>query len=84
MLNEKDLQERVNRRLSGLCADELRRERILAAVHHEACVHPVRRLSPALACLLIVLLVTGSIALADYLNMFSLFGRGDGRYAQVA
>lgn len=84
MLNEKELQERVNRRLSGLCADELRRRRILAAVHHEACVPPVRRLSPALVCLLIVLLVTGSIALADHLNLFSLFGRGDGRYAQVA
>lgn len=84
MLNEKELQERVNRRLSGLCADELRRRRILATVHHEACVPPVRRLSPALVCLLIVLLVTGSIALADHLNLFSLFGRGDGRYAQVA
>lgn len=84
MLNEKDLQERVNRRLSGLCADERRRRRILAAVRQEACTRPVRRLSPVLVCLLIVLLVTGSIALADHLNLFSLFGRGDERYAQVA
>ena len=84
MLNEKDLQERVNRRLSGLRADELRRRRIAAAVHRDACARPVRRLSPVLVCLLIVLLVTGSIALADRLNLFSLFGREDGRYAQVA
>lgn len=84
MLNEKDLQERVNRRLSGLRADELRRRRILAAVRQEACVRPVRRVSPVLVCLLIVLLVIGSIALADHLNLFSLFGREDGRYAQVA
>ena len=84
MLNEKDLQERVNRRLSGLRADELRRRRILSAVRQDACARPVRKLSPVLVCLLIALLVTGSIALADHLNLFSLFGRGDERYAQVA
>ena len=32
MLNERELRERVNRRLSGLHADERRRMRIRAAV----------------------------------------------------
>ena len=35
MLDEKTLQERVNRRLSGLRADELRRMRIRAVVQQE-------------------------------------------------
>ena len=40
MLDEKTLQEQVNRRLSGLRADELRRMRIHAIVRQERSAIP--------------------------------------------
>lgn len=86
MLNEKDIQERVNRRLSGLDADERRRMRIRAAVQSEDQAYPPlkRRLSPVLAFLLLLLLVTASVALAEHFNLFNLWGERDTRYARVA
>lgn len=86
MLNEKDIQERVNRRLSGLDADEQRRMRIRAAVQSESQAYPPlkRRLSPVLAFLLLLLLVTASVALAEHFNLFNLWGERDTRYARVA
>ena len=52
MLDEKTLQERVNRRLSGLRADELRRMRIRAVVQQErSAISPMKKkLSPVLVC----------------------------------
>lgn len=86
MLDEKTLQERVNRRLSGLRGDELRRMRIRAVVQQErSAISPMKKkLSPVLVCLLILLFVTASVALAEHLNLFHLFGQQDERYAQVA
>lgn len=86
MLDEKTLQERVNRRLSGLRGDELRRMRIRAVVRQErSAISPMKKkLSPVLVCLLILLFVTASVALAEHLNLFHLFGQQDERYAQVA
>ena len=86
MLDEKTLQERVNRRLSGLRGDELRRMRIRAVVRQErSAISPMKKkLSPVLVCLLILLFVTASEALAEHLNLFHLFGQQDERYAQVA
>lgn len=86
MLDEKTLQERVNRRLSGLRADELRRIRIRAVVRQERSATPAmkKKLSPLLVCLLILLFAMASVALAEHLNLFHLFGQKDERYAQVA
>ena len=83
---KKTLQERVNRRLSGLRGDELRRMRIRAVVQQErSAISPMKKkLSPVLVCLLILLFVTASVALAEHLNLFHLFGQQDERYAQVA
>ena len=86
MLDEKTLQERVNRRLSGLRADELRRMRIRAVIRQERSAIPSmkKKLSPLLVCLLILLFAMASVALAEHLNLFHLFGQQDERYAQVA
>ena len=86
MLNEREIRERVNRRLSGLHADERRRMRIRAAVQCKKRTYPSfkRALSPAMAFLLLMLLVTASVALAEHFNLFSLWGERDARYARVA
>ncbi len=85
-MNEKDIQERVNRRLSGLCADEARRMRIRTAIEAERQAnYPVKKkISPVLIAALILALLTATAAIAEHLNLFDFFGAGDQRYANVA
>ena len=83
MLDENALQESINRRLSGLCADAQRRARIRSRVRQPSRAGS-RRLSPVLICLLTAALVTASVALAEHWKMFHLFGREEQRYAHVA
>lgn len=83
MLDENALQESINRRLSGLCADAQRRARIRSRVRQPSRAGS-RRLSPVLICLLTAALVTASVALAEHWNLFHLFGREEQRYAHVA
>ena len=86
MWNEKKFQDSVNRRLSGLSASEQRRGRIRAAIRAERQeVLPVKRkMSAALAFALILVLLMASLAIAESLNLFDLFGQRDARYASVA
>ena len=86
MLEDKNLRDPIDRRLSGLQADGARRARIRAAVQQERRPNlPMKRkLSPVLICLLALLLAAASVALAEHLNLFHFFGRHDQRYARVA
>lgn len=86
MIDEKDIREKVDRRLSGLREEEARRMRIRAAINAErqAGAAVKRRISPALIFALAALLLMASIAIAEHLNLFSLFGRTDRRYANIA
>lgn len=86
MLEDKNLRDPIDRRLSGLQADGARRARIRAAVQQErrANLPMKRKLSPVLICLLALLLAAASVALAEHLNLFHFFGRHDQRYARVA
>ena len=85
-INENDIRERVDRRLSGLNESEARRMRIRTAIDAERQANPPmkRKLSPMLAFALIAVLLTATIAVAEHLNLFSLFGEKDERYEHVA
>lgn len=85
-MNEKDIQERVNRRLSGLCADEARRMRIRTAMRAERQANEIvkKKISPVLIAALVLVLLTATAAIAEHLNLFDFFGSGDQRYANVA
>ena len=86
MINEQDVQERVNRRLSGLAASSQRRMRIRTAIHAEREeVQPVKRtISMTLAVAMISVVLLATVAIAEYFNLFGFFGRHDDRYAIIA
>ena len=86
MIDKKDIRNKVDRRLSGLSEDEARRMRIRVAINTERQANAAlkRRVSPMLAFVLAVILLTASIAIAEHLNLFGFFGEKDRRYANVA
>ncbi len=86
MLDEKKLQHSIDARLSGLSASDARRARIRHAVRTQEPegTHMKRKLSLTLAVALMATLLAATFAIAEGLNLFSFFGREDGRYAQVA
>lgn len=86
MLNEKELREAVDRRLSGLTASGDRRMRIRAAVmqnrREEKPVKNKKTLIVAIA--LAALVLTSALAVAERMNLFDFFGQYDARYAELA
>lgn len=86
MLNEKDIQQAVDNRLSGLQASEARRMRIRAAVGKERREEtPVRsKKTIIVAIALAAMLLTSAIAVAETLNLFDFFGKQEARYAALA
>lgn len=86
MMNEKEIQERVNRRLSGLAASQQRRMHIRAAIHAEMEERqPMKRsISKSLVFALVAVMLTGTVALAEHFNLFDFFGAQDERYSAVA
>lgn len=84
MIDEKDIRGKVDRRLSGLREEEARRMRIRAAINAERRTDMKRRISPVLVFTLAALLLMASIAIAEHLNLFALFGKTDRRYANIA
>ncbi len=85
MINEKEIQERVNRRLSGLDSSMQRRERIRAAVLQKEEQTPVKRtISRTLAFALVAVLLMATVAIAEHFNLFNFFAKNDARYAAVA
>lgn len=85
MINEKEIQERVNRRLSGLDASMQRRARIRAAILQKEEHPPVKRtLSRTLAFALIAVMLMAAVAIAEHFNLFNFFGTHDERYNAVA
>lgn len=85
-MNEKKLQDRINRRLSGLTASEQRRMRIRAAVspEREDERRVKRTFSKALVFALVAALLAATVAFAERFNLFNFFGGRDGRYSAVA
>lgn len=86
MLNEKNIQQAVDSRLSGLQASEARRMRIRAAVGHERREEtPVRsKKTMIVAIALAAMLLTSAIAVAETLNLFDFFGKQEERFATLA
>lgn len=86
MLNEKNIQQAVDSRLSGLQASEARRMRIRAAVSHERREEtPVRsKKTMIVAIALAAMLLTSAIAVAETLNLFDFFGKHEERFAALA
>ena len=85
MLNERNIQQAVDNRLSGLAASEVRRARILRAANQERReAKPVRSKKWIVAIALMALLLTSAIAVAETLNLFDFFGKEDARYAALA
>jgi len=86
MINEKEIQDRVNRRLSGLTASHQRRMRIRTALSAEREMnHPMKRtISKSLAFAIIAVMLMATVAIAEHLNLFSFFGKQDERYIAVA
>lgn len=85
MMNEKEIRERVSRRLSCLDASPQRRMRIRAAIDAERQETPMKRtFSRTLLFATIAVMLMATIAIADRLNLFHFFGRQDERYAAVA
>lgn len=84
-MNEQEMRERIDRRLSFLQADEARRAHIRTAIHAERRdTKTMKRKIPVLALALIAVMLMGSIALAEHLNLFDFFGENDQRYALLA
>ncbi len=85
-MNERKIQDCVNKRLSGLSSSEARRMRIRAAIYAEKQeVQPMKRkMSLALALTIAAALLLATLAIAESLNLFKLFGESDRRYASVA
>lgn len=86
MLNEKNIQQAVDNRLSGLQGSEMRRMRIRAAVDHERREEtPVRsKKTMIVAIALAAMLLTSAIAVAETLNLFDFFGKQEERFAALA
>ena len=85
MLNEQNIRQAVDNRLSSLTASEARRERIRAAVNHERReATPVKSKKWILVIALIAAMLTSAIAVAETLNLFNFFGKEDARFARLA
>ena len=85
MLNEQNIKQAVDNRLSGLTASEERRMRILRAANQERReAKPVRSKKLILAIAMIAAMLTSAIAVAETLNLFDFFGKEDARYAALA
>lgn len=86
MINEKEFQDQINRRLSGITASEQRRMRIRTAVNSEReDPQPMRRtFSKALIFASIAVMLAATVAFAEYFNLFIFFGEHDERYNAVA
>lgn len=86
MLNEKEMQERINRRLASLSASPQRRARIRTAMDAERkeAGNMKRKLSAVWVIALTAVLLTAALAIAETLNLFDFFGERDERYRQVA
>jgi len=86
MINEKDIQDRVNRRLSGLAASEQRRMRIRTAINAEREeAQPMKRtISKTLVFAIVAVMLMATVAIAEHFNLFNFFGAHDERYNAVA
>lgn len=85
MLNERNIREAVDHRLSGLAASEERRMRILRAANQERReAKPVKSKKWIVAIALMAMLLTSALAVAETLNLFDFFGKEDARYAALA
>lgn len=86
MLNEKNIRQALDRRLSGLTASEERRMSILRAARQERREDkPVRsKKTLVIAIALIVAMLTSAVAVAENLNLFDFFGKKDARFAALA
>lgn len=86
MLNEKEVRQALDRRLSGLDASGERRMRIRRAADQERReanqVKSKKNMIVAIA--LAVVMLTSAIAVAETLNLFDFFGKNDARYAAMA
>ena len=86
MLNEKNIRQALDRRLSGLTASEERRNAILQAARQERREDkPVRsKKTLVIAIALILAMLTSAAAVAETLNLFDFFGKEDARIAALA
>lgn len=86
MLNEKDIKQALDRRLSGLDAAEERRMRIRRAVNQERweAQNVKSKKTMLVAIALAAVMLTSAIAVAETLNLFDFFGKDDARYAALA
>ena len=86
MLNEKNIRQALERRLSGLTASEERRNAILRAARQERREDkPVRsKKTLVIAIALILAMLTSAAAVAETLNLFDFFGKEDARIAALA
>lgn len=85
MLNEHNIRQAVDNRLSGLAASEARRMRILRAANQtEREAKPMNSRKMIAAIALIAMLLTSAMAVAETLNLFDFFGKEDARYAALA
>ena len=85
MLNEHNIREAVDNRLSGLAASEARRMRILRAANQERReAKPMNSRKLIVVIALIAMLLTSAMAVAETLNLFDFFGKEDARYAVLA
>ena len=75
MINEKDIQDRVNRRLSGLAASEQRRMRIRTAINAEREeAQPMKRtISKTLVFAIVAVMLIATVAIAEHFNLFNFF-----------
>lgn len=86
MDNKQNIQRHIDRRLSALNASAARRARIKAAVEEERQGNNIMRhkKTTALMVAAVCALMLASLAIAEGLNLFHLFGKEDARYEQVA
>ena len=86
MINEKEVQDRVNRRLSGLAASQQRRMRIRTAINAEREeAQPMKRpVSKTLVFAIVAVMLMATVAIAEHFNLFNFFGAHDERYNAVA
>lgn len=86
MINEKNIRERLDRRLSGLAASEERRARIRTAIREESEeLQPMKRKTfTALVLALVAVATLTAAAVAEHFDLFHFFGAKDERYAAVA
>lgn len=86
MSNKKEIQTRINRRLSGLSASEKRRMDIWAKINAERqAARPIKRTIPKVLVLtLVAVLLMAAAAIAEYFNLFNFFGEQEPRYNAIA